>query len=62
VHHNFHIDQTQYDEHGNMIGARVRIYSDSASEATNSNLIETYKIESDAEACGQFSYWLQVKV
>jgi len=59
VHHNFHIDQTQYDEHGNMIGARVRIYSDSASVGTNSNVIETYKIESDAEACGQFTYWQQ---
>lgn len=62
VHHNFHIDQADYDEHGNMIGARIRIYSDAASVGTNSNVIETYRIESDGTQCGQFTYWKQVKI
>jgi hypothetical protein len=60
VHSNMQIDQAVYDEFGNMIGARVRIYSDAASVGTNSNVIETYKIEADSEACGQFTYWKQV--
>ncbi|MFW9871882.1 MAG: hypothetical protein ACFFG0_02185 [Candidatus Thorarchaeota archaeon] len=60
THHNFYIDQTSYDEHGNMISARVRIYSDSASVGSNSNVIETYLITADGTECGQFNYWTQV--
>jgi len=60
VHHNIYIDDATYDEFGNMIGARVRIYSDSASVGSSSNVIETYRIEADSEACGQFTYWKQV--
>jgi len=62
THHNFYIDQTAYDDHGNMISARVRIYSDSASVGTDTNVIETYLITADATACGQFNYWTQVKL
>ena len=62
VHHNMYIDQATYDEYGNMIGARVRIYDDAANVGTDVGVIETYRIEADSEACGQFSYWLQVKV
>ena len=60
VHHNMQIDQATYDEFGNMIGARVRIYDDAANVGTNTGVIETYKIEADSEACGQFTYWKQV--
>ena len=60
VHHNVFIDQPVYDEFGNMISARVRIYSDSASVGTNSNVIETYRLESDGTECGQFTYWKQI--
>ncbi len=60
VHHNIYIDNPTYDEHGNMITARVRIYSDSSSVGTNSNVVETYLITADGTACGQFSYWQQV--
>jgi hypothetical protein len=60
VHHNFYIDDPTYDEHGNMIAARVRIYSDSASVGTSSNVIETYRLEADPTQCGQFTYWKQV--
>jgi len=62
VHHNFYIDQTSYDEHGNMISARVRIYSDAASVGTNTNVIETYLITADGTECGRFNYWAQVKM
>ena len=62
VHHNVFIDDPIYDEHGNMIYARLRIYSDSASVGTNSNVIETYKIEADGTKCGQFSFWKQVVI
>jgi len=60
VHHNMYIDDATYDEHGNMIGARVRIYDSAANVGTNTGVIETYRIEADSEACGQFTYWKQV--
>lgn len=60
VHHNFYIDETVYDEHGNLISSRVRIYSDAASVGTDSNVIESYLITSDTEECGKFNYWKQV--
>lgn len=59
VHHNMYIDQATYDEHGNMISARVRIYDDAANVGTNTGVIETYMITSDAQACGQFTFWQQ---
>jgi hypothetical protein len=61
-HSNIFIDRTQYDEHGNMIGARVRIYSDALSVGTDVNVIETYKIEADGTECGKFSYWKQLVI
>ena len=60
VHHNMYIDDPTYDEFGNMISARVRIYDDASNVGTNTGVVETYRIESDAEACGQFTYWKQV--
>jgi hypothetical protein len=62
VHHNIYIDETVFDEDGNMISGRVRIYSDSASVGTSNNVIETYLITADGTECGKFSYWSQVKV
>ncbi len=60
THHNMYIDNPVYDETGNMISARVRIYSDSASVGTVNNVIETYLITADGTECGQFNYWSQV--
>lgn len=60
VHHNMYIDEAVYDETGNMVSARVRIYSDAASVGTDTNVVETYLITADGTACGQFSYWQQV--
>lgn len=62
VHHNIYIDNSDYDEFGNMVSARVRIYSDAASVGTNSNVIETYLITADGTECGKFSYWQQKKI
>jgi hypothetical protein len=60
MHSNIYIDDATYDEHGNMISARVRTYSDAASVGTNNNIIETYRITSDGTECGQFDFWKQV--
>jgi hypothetical protein len=62
THHNMYIDNTTFDEHGNMVAGRVRIYSDPASVGTDSDVIETYLITADGTQCGQFSYWQQVTV
>ena len=58
--HNMYIDDPTYDEHGNMISARVRTYSDAASVGGVNNVIETYRIEADGTECGKFNYWQQV--
>ena len=60
VHHNIYIDETVFDDSGNMTSARIRIYSDAASVGTNSNIIESYLITADGTECGQFSFWQQV--
>ena len=62
VHHNMYIDEPVYDDVGNMISARVRIYSDAASVGTDTNVIETYLITADGTECGQFNYWQQTVV
>ena len=60
VHHNVYIDDPTYDEYGNMISARVRIYDSAANVGTATGVIETYLITADGTACGQFDYWQQV--
>ena len=62
VHHNIYIDNPTYDDFGNMVSARVRIYSDAASIGTDSNVIESYIITSNGTQCGQFDYWQQVLI
>jgi hypothetical protein len=59
THHNIYIDNPIYDDQNNMISARVRIYNDSNSVGTDSNVIETYLITSDGTECGKFNYWKQ---
>ena len=46
----------------NMIAARVRIYSDSSSVGSNSNIIETYRIQAESLQQAQFTYWKQVTI
>ncbi|MBY9000891.1 MAG: hypothetical protein KGD64_08265 [Candidatus Heimdallarchaeota archaeon] len=62
IHRNIYIDQTIYDEHGNLSSARVRIYSDSVSVGSDSNVIGTYTITSSSSETGKFDFWKQVKV
>jgi hypothetical protein len=62
VHHNMYIDETVFDEAGNMTSARVRLYSDAVSVGTDNNVIETYLITADGTVCGQFNYWQQVTI
>jgi len=62
VHHNIYIDEADYDEFGNMISARLRIYSDKNSVGTDNDVIETYLIKTDGVAPGQFTFWQQTQV
>lgn len=62
VHQNILIDNTTYDQFGNLESARVRIYSDSASVGTDTNVIATYLIESESTECGQFTTWSQQEI
>jgi len=61
-HHNIFIDNTVFDENGNMTSARLRIYSDSISVGTDTNVIETYLITADGTECGKFNYWAQTTI
>ena len=61
MHENIYIDQPGYDINANLISARVRIYSDSASVGTANNVIGTYQITSDGTGRGQFANWRQVR-
>ena len=62
MHENIFIDQTVYDEHGNMSSARVRIYSNSSSVGSANDVIGTYTITSSSSETGKFDQWKQVKV
>jgi hypothetical protein len=61
VHQNMLIDNTTYDHQGNLIKARLRIYSDSASVGSINNIIASYDIEADAGELGQFTTWKQIE-
>ena len=62
VHQNILIDQTGYDNHGNLSTARVRIYSDSASVGSDSNVLATYQISSVSTETGKFTTWSQQEI
>lgn len=61
VHQNIYIDQPTYDGDGNLVGGRLRIYTDSASVGTNINVLATYRITSTGDGAGKFTYWQQVE-
>lgn len=60
-HENVHIDQPVYDKWDNLQSARLRIYSNSSSVGTDSNIIAEYTITADSFDEGKFSTWKQVK-
>lgn len=62
VHQNILIDQTGYDKYGNLSTARVRIYSNSVSVGTDSNVIATYQIASVSTETGKFTTWTQREI
>lgn len=62
VHENMSIDNAVYDKWDNMKSARLRIYSDSDSVGTDSNIIGEYEIYAETTNVGKFSHWLQKKV
>lgn len=62
LHENIFIDLPTYDDDNNLIGSRVRIYSDSASVGTNNNVIGTYAISVDGDGAGKFVNWKQEKI
>lgn len=57
VHQNIVIDQTNFDQFGNLIGARLRIFK----ESTLTTVLATYKITANPSGPGQFSRWEQVE-
>lgn len=60
MHENIFIDLPNYDDDNNLIGARVRIYSDAISVGTTNNVLATYIISSDGDGCGKFTNWKQI--
>ena len=63
VHQNIVIDETEYDDRGNLVTARLRIYKDSASVGTNNNVIGTYEITADTNnIAGRFTTWRQIAI
>lgn len=57
VHQNIVIDQTRFDEYGNMRSARLRIFR----EASKINVIATYRITAKPNGPGRFVNWEQVE-
>jgi len=62
AHENMFIDETEFDENGNLVSARLRIYSNSNSVGTNNNIIGTYSIQADSNGVCKFETWKQVQL
>ncbi len=60
-HENVYIDDTSYDGDNNLVGGRLRIYSDADSVGTGSDVIGTYTITADGDGLNKFASWQQVK-
>lgn len=57
VHQNIVIDETIFDQFGNMRSARLRIFR----EASKTNVIATYRITAKPNGPGRFTRWEQVE-
>lgn len=60
-HENTYIDQPVYDKWDNLQSARLRVYSDSDSVGTDSNVLATYTMTAESFDEGKFNTWKQVK-
>ena len=56
-----YIDTTVYDNNKNLVSARIRLYSNSGSVGTDSDVIGTYSMVSQGSGVGKFSTWKQTK-
>jgi hypothetical protein len=54
------MDQPQYDSDDNLVSLRIRIYSNSLSVGTESDVIATYRVTADGDGSGRFEYWKQI--
>jgi hypothetical protein len=61
MHENIFIDNPIYDDNDNLKSARIRIYSDSMSVGTDTNIIGSYIITSIGSGRGKFTTWSQIK-
>lgn len=57
VHQNIVIDETIFDNYGNLVSARLRIFR----EASKSNVIAKYRITAQPSGAGKFTTWEQVE-
>lgn len=62
VHENIFIDQTVFDEYGNMTSARLRVYDTAANVSTDNGVIGAYRITAQPNGPGKFTRWKQVKM
>jgi len=62
LHENIFIDMPSYDEFNNLVGGRVRIYSDAVNVGTDIGVIGTYSITSTGTGPGKFDNWSQIKI
>jgi hypothetical protein len=62
VHENIYIDNPTFDSDGNMISARLRIYSNPVDVGTSNGVIGTYNISAPGNGPGRFTSWSQIRV
>lgn len=60
LHHNMSIDNTTYDQFGNLTNARVRLYDDKGNVGTDSGIIGEYQMICVAPSAGKFTLWKQI--
>lgn len=58
---NYYVDNTSYDEDGNMISSRIRIYSDSTKVGSDESVITTYLMTAEYDNDGNLESYKVVK-
>ena len=61
LHENIYISDPTFDSDGNLVGSKIRIYSDADSVGSDDNVIATYQATSEGAGLGKFTYWQQTK-
>jgi len=61
VHQNIQIDQTQYDQDGNLVSARIRLWEEGANVGSDVvTPLATYIMSCGSNGASKFTYWKQV--